>query len=40
MLGSDRFEVLLFLEGFVDVAGHEAINVSLNVIPGELCLAK
>jgi hypothetical protein len=36
MLGGDRIGVLVFLEGFVDVAGDVAINMALNVISGEL----
>ncbi len=32
MLGSERFGVLVFCEGFVDVAKHVPINVSLNII--------
>jgi hypothetical protein len=40
MLGSDQFGVLVLCEGFVDVTGHVAINVSLLVVPGELNSAK
>ncbi len=34
MLGRDRFGVLVLREGFVDVPGHVAIDVSLHVVPG------
>jgi hypothetical protein len=40
MLGRDWFGVLVFFKGFVYLARHVAINVSLNVIPGELYSAK
>ncbi len=42
MLGRDWFGVLVLCEGegFVDKAGHVAINVSLHVVPGELYAAK
>jgi hypothetical protein len=32
--------VLVLCEGFVDIAGHGAINVSLSVVPGELYATK
>ncbi len=34
MLERDWFGVLVLCEGFVDVSGHVAINVSLRVVPG------
>jgi hypothetical protein len=40
MLGRDWFGVLVFCEGFVDIAGHVAIHVSLHLVPGELYAAK
>ncbi len=40
MLGSDQFGVLVLCEGFVDVAGHVAIDMSLCVVPGELYATK
>ncbi len=40
MLRRDWFGVLVLCEGFVDIAGHVAINVSLCVVPGELYATK
>ncbi len=40
ILGSDWFGVLILREGFVDIAGHVAINVSLCIVPGELHATK
>ncbi len=34
MFGRDRFGVLVLCEGFVDVPGHVAIDVSLCIVPG------
>ncbi len=34
MLKRDRFGVLVLCEGFVDVPGHVAIDMSLCVVPG------
>ncbi len=39
-LGSDRLGVLVFCKGFVDVAGHVAMDMSLNIIPGEFYSTK
>ncbi len=39
-MGSDQFGVLVLREGFDDVFGHVAIDVSLRVVPGELYSAK
>ena len=36
MLGRDQCGVLVLHEGFVDISGHVAINVSLRMIPGKL----
>jgi hypothetical protein len=40
ILGRDRFGVLVLCEGFVDILGHVAINVSLHVVSDELYAAK
>ncbi len=40
MLGRDWFGVLVLCEGFVDIARHVTINVSLRVVPDELYAAK
>jgi hypothetical protein len=40
MLGSDWFGVLILCEGFVDIAGHVAIDMPLRIVPGGLYAAK
>ncbi len=40
MLGSDWFGVMVLCEGFVDIAEHVAIDLSLHVVPSELYATK
>ncbi len=40
MLGRDWFGGLVLCEGFVDVPGHMAIDVSKRVVPGKMNTAK
>ncbi len=40
MSGRDWFGVLVLHVGFVDIAGHVAINMSLCIVPGKLYAAK